>query len=385
MRNPVVEPFSYELSDDDDDDEVLVEPKKDSRKRKASADGISINDSDSDGSLPSIDDLFGKLMSRREPDRKGKRRAYEYDISSPPVDPILSEPSSSVVSDQEMDVSSSSTFTLSAKEKKKLETEQRKKAQAEERKRVLEERKQKRLELLEEKKRAKEQKLLEKERATILERENRIKNDRVQTVKEMIVDIHPDFVKTTTGQLVKRLLEKKETPMKLTPASNSYHVSWRRVCKSEWDANEMMFVPFANPKIIHEPYAVIFIDVYEFVNYVKNDTIDAYIDKVQLNAGSRQLFLLVEGLQAYYKKKISYQRRIFDEQVRSTIEGSSATPSRRKNQPEIENGPNQEQVESCIDHLILERGIMLLTTKKDEDSASWIESLTTDLAIGRYK
>lgn len=367
------DPFLHQRSDDDDDDEA---PNKSSRNRYTPTDSISLLDSDSEGSLPSVNDLFDKLMSKKDSNRKGKQRAYEYNITP------LTEPasqSSTVTSDQEL-----STFSLSAKERKKLENDQRKQAQAIEKKRTLEEKKQKRLELLEEKQRFKDQKSMEKERASLLERENRIKNDRVKTIKEMIVEIHPDFLNTSTGELVKMILEKKETIFKSAPRSNLYHISWRRKCTSEWDENEMIFVPFDKPVIVQEPYVLVYIDVYEFINYIQADTIDAYIDKVQANANSRQLILLVEGLHAYYKKKINLQRRLFDEQVRNTIEGAS-TSSRRRNQPEIENGPIQEEVESCIDHLMLERGVMLITTKKDEDSASWIESLTTDLALGRYK
>ncbi|GAA5799134.1 hypothetical protein HPULCUR_004544 [Helicostylum pulchrum] len=365
------DPFLHRLSDDDE------APKKPSRNRNTSIDTISLIDSDSEGSLPSVNDFFDKLMSKKDSNRKGKQRAYEYNIT--PLTEPTSEVSSIVTSDQEL-----STFSLSAKERKKKETEQRKKAQAEEKKRNIEEKKQKRLEQQEEKQRLKDQKSMEKERASLLERENRIKNDRVKTVKEMIVEMHPDFLNTSTGELVKTILEKKETIIKLAKSSNLYHVSWRRKCTSEWDENEMIFVPFEKPVIVQEPYVLVYIDVYEFINYVQADSIDAYIDKVQASADSRQLILLVEGLHVYYKKKINLQRRLFDKQVRSTIEGAS-TSSRRRNQPEIENGPSQEEVESCIDHLMLERGVMLITAKKDEDSASWIESLTTDLALGRYK
>ncbi|KAG2231398.1 hypothetical protein INT48_004433 [Thamnidium elegans] len=365
------DPYSFQVSDDDE------APNKPSRQRSTSFNSISLIDSDSDGSLPSVNDFFDKLMSKKSSNRKGKQRAYEYNIA--PLTEPDSELSSAVTSDQEL-----GTFSLSSKEQNKLETEQRKQAQSEERKRALEAKKQKKQELQEEKQRLKDQKLMEKERTSLLERENRIKNDRVKTIKEMIVEMHPDFLKTSTGELVKVILEKKETIIKSASSSNLYHISWRRKCTSEWDENEMIFVPFEKPKIVQEPYVLVYIDVYAFINYVQADTIDAYIDKVQTNADSRQLILLVEGLHAYYKKKINLQRRLFDEQVRSTIEGASSS-SRRRNQPEIENGPSQEEIESCIDHLMLERGVMLITTKKDEDSASWIESLTTDLALGRYK
>lgn len=364
------------FSDDDEEEDSLLnklslEPKK-GLKRKASPSSISLIDSDSDGSLPSINDFFDQLMSQKE-DRKGKGRAYS---------PVQSHQSDSSINDEGP--------VLSVKEQKKIEAEERKRIQtqeklraAEERKKLIEDKKRKREQLIEEKKRAKEQKALEKERQAIFEKENRIKSNRVETIKEMIVEIHPDFIETKAGELLKMILEKKETVIR-EGKRGPYHLIWKRICTSEWDEDTMAFIPYKEPKIIKEPFVLVYVDIYELFKHIQSDTIDTYVDHIKLAAGpDQQVIFLVEGLQAYYKKKINLERRIFDEQIRSTIEG--ATTSRRKIQPEIENGPSHKQVEEAVNYMILKKDIMFVMTKSDEDTASWIESLTTDLALGRYK
>lgn len=373
--------FSYpskSIAGDDDDllDSLSLEPKNRKRKASPTSNSICLMDSDSDNSLPSVNDFFDQLMSQKElPDRKGKQRAFEY--SSPTQSEPISESSS--VNNEEY----SSSFNLTTRERKRLEAEERKRTQAEERRRAAEEKKLKRAELLEQKKRAKEKKALERERTAIFEKENRIKNNRVETIKEMIVDIHPDFIKTKAGELLKLVLEKKETVIHEAEPT-LYHISWRRICKSVWDNDTMAFIPFKEPKIMKEPYVLVYVDMKEFFRHIQADTTDFYVDTIKRSAGAgQQIIFLIEGLQGYYRKKVNLERRIFDEQVRSTIEGAST--SKRKSQPEIENGPSQKQVEESINFLIMRKGVMFVLTKSNEDTSSWIESLTTDLALGRYK
>ncbi|KAI7892156.1 uncharacterized protein EV154DRAFT_505797 [Mucor mucedo] len=369
------------FSDDEEDsflDKLSLKPSSISRKRKASPSNINLIDLDSDGSLPSVNDFFDQLMSQKE-DRKGKGRAYSPAQSRSEA---MSECSS--VNDEMPDLSAKEQRRLDAEERKRTQMQEKLRA-AEERKQLAEEKKRKREELLEEKKLAKERKILEKERNAIFEKENRIKSNRVETIKEMIVEMHPDFVETKAGELLKMVLEKKETTIR-EGNRGPYHLLWKRICTSEWDEDTLAFIPYKEPKVITEPFVLVYVDIYELFKHIQADTTDDYVDHIKsATEPDHQIFLLVEGLQAYYRKKINLERRIFDEQIRSTIDGASTSASRRKIQPEIENGPSHKQVEEAVNYLILKKDIMFVMTKSDEDTVSWIESLTTDLALGRYK
>lgn len=371
---PQNDPFAFDYITKDDT----------SKATSSRSESISLLESDSEDSLPSMDNLFDKLMSQKrtrkpieeeeEPpvDRKGKRRAFEFNLSPSP-------PSGSD------SFSDTTTAGLTAKERKKLETEERKRVQAEERKRVAEEKKRLREEQKEEKKRLKEQKQLEKERLQLLEKENRLKNDRTQILKEIIVDMHPKFCESKPGVLIRSVLERKEATVKSVKHRN-HHVSWRRQVRSEWDENTATFVPYDLPKIIDEPYILVYLEALDFVKHIKEETMDDYIDGIQCTSPNQQVFLLIEGLETYYSKKKNLERRHFEDRIRSTIEGSTtASASRKKIEQEIEEGPDRKTVEDCINYLQIIKSIMFVMTKDDEDTASWLDSLTTDLALRRYK
>lgn len=409
-KSPSFSPPLESHADDNDPFSIDSDPiQKTHRKAQSKSNSVSItNDSDSDDPLPSMDEFLSQMIAERPKkaaakrkvieideddsapivDRKGKRRADDYNMSTP-----SSRRSVSLFDDDANSISNSYT-TITAAERKKLDAEERKRIQAEQRKKSAEEKQRLKEQKALEKQRLKEQKQLEKDRAQLLEKENRLKNDRIGILKEMIIEFHPDFIKTKAGECIQLILEKKEAVTRImTNSSLPFHVTWRRICSSEWDPTTMTFIPFTPSKIVKEPYVLVFEDVYDFVVRVQQDTVDSFIDNIERQAGPGiQIMVLIEGLEVYYKKKLLATRRAVDSQVRSNIEGegaSSTTNGRQRKtnaQTEIiKNGPEREQVEESINYLQLMRDIMFVPTKRDEDTASWLESLTTDLALGRYK
>ncbi|KAL9555690.1 hypothetical protein MBANPS3_002251 [Mucor bainieri] len=340
-------------------------------------------------------------------DRKGKRRAYEYDYD---FDTIVDPPPSNRRRlDQTPSDDIAPTTTAERREKEREEKKRQKELAAEEKMRqkakaleekrqkelVAEEKKRQRAQALEKKQREKELKQLEKERKTLFEKENRIRADRNEILKEIIVDIHPDFLKTKPGKLLELVLTKKEAEfqdLSLRHPDPFYTLSWRRKTNSEWDPNSRAFIPLPSTKIVQEPVVLVYVDIPEFTKRIQAKTIDRYIDLIEQDCNGRQILLLIEGLEVYYKKKMLLKRRQFEAEVRDSFndagEGSSTstnTSKRKNNLANLDDGLEPGDVEECLNYLQLVRGVMLVPTKDDEDTASWIESLTTDLALGRYK
>ncbi|KAI8637248.1 hypothetical protein BD408DRAFT_447770 [Parasitella parasitica] len=314
-------------------------------------------------------------------DRKGKRRATDFDV---PIEPARNRRRRL----DDDDVLTPDVEAMTAIERKRKESEERKGR----REQVAEEKKRKKMEMLQEKQKLKEQKQLDKERKTLFEKENRIRADRNEILKEIIVDIHPDFLKTKPGQLLELVLMGKQAEIQdltMTNPNPSYTLSWRRKTNSEWDQDSQAFIPISTTKIVQEPVVLVYVDMPQFIKRIQNKTVDRYIDVIERDCDGRQIMLLIEGLEVYYKKKMLLKRRQFETQVRNSFdaaEGSSNTSSKRKNNlVTLEDGLEQSDVEECLNYLQLIRSVMLVPTKDDEDTASWIESLTTDLALGRYK
>ncbi|KAG1054378.1 hypothetical protein G6F43_003613 [Rhizopus delemar] len=350
---------------------------------------FSIDDSDEEDAdmvhLPTSDEFFDDLLSLEEDkdiieidspedtiieDRKGKKRAHTYSTN-------ISRSRSGSSSSIEL-FSTRKSNELTPKEKKRLEAEERKR---------------KRQELAEEKKRQKELKQQEKERQMLYEKENRIRNNRDEILKEMIVDIHPNFRLTNAGKLLEAALKKKlaEVHSLLDQEKDNprYTIAWRRKCSAEWNTDSQTFIPLEKMNIIKEPFVLIYMHIDELNELIQSETIYNHIKQIQQSVKDDQILLLIEGLEPYYKKRALLQKRIFDNQVRQNIQDINtvaASSSRRvRGVEDIEKLPSRETIEQCLNELQILHDIMIVPTKNDEDTASWIESLTTDLALGRYK
>ncbi|KAI7897531.1 uncharacterized protein BX663DRAFT_533796 [Cokeromyces recurvatus] len=206
----------------------------------------------------------------------------------------------------------------------------------------------------------------------------------------MILDIHPDFLKSTnTGKLLETTLHEKDVDVRnlliQDPYEPAYTIAWRRKCRSEWNMDSQTFIPLETMKIMNEPVVLVHIDSLQFVHHVKNNTMNSYIDRIQKSCQNRQIILMIEGLDNYYKKKKLLQRRQFDSQVRQTMSQNPIKKRNNRNNEDLINGPEPAMVEECINYLQLVRHVMFVLTKDDKDSARWIESLTIDLGLGRYK
>ncbi|ORE02058.1 hypothetical protein BCV72DRAFT_216086 [Rhizopus microsporus var. microsporus] len=168
-----------------------------------------------------------------------------------------------------------------------------------------------------------------------------------------------------------------------------YTISWKRKCQAEWHSESQTFIPLQDMKIIQEPYVLIYMPADELNEHIQSETIFDHMEQVQSTAKDRQILLLIEGLEAYYKKRALIQRRHFQNQVRQSFEGpSNDSPSSRKRksgQENLESLPSRETVEQHLNELQIIKNIMVVPTKNSEDTAVWIENLTVDLGLGRYK
>ncbi|KAI8989459.1 hypothetical protein BDB01DRAFT_542981 [Pilobolus umbonatus] len=253
---------------------------------------------------------------------------------------------------------------------------------------MLEEKKLKRMEQMKQKQEEKQKRLLEKEKTAHFEKENRLKNNRKETLKEMIVDIHPDFLSTPTGESVQKLLTEREVTIQPLAASSKYSLSWKRKCTAEWNADSQTFIPISDTKIEEEACLLVYLNTDQFVQAIQSNTLDTRIDSIQQAYPNHQIMLVIEGLEAYYKKQSLIQKRQFQSQVLESLgpmlDGSSSSSRKRKKTADIELGLSQKSIEEYLVHLQLIKKVMHVCTKDGEDSASWIENFTADLAVGRY-
>ncbi|CAO3591587.1 unnamed protein product [Absidia cylindrospora] len=264
-----------------------------------------------------------------------------------------------------------------------------------------------------------------KEEAKQLQQVNRLRKDRDELMKEMTVVVcDRSFMESTHGQLLRAILLDKDTKIICQPTvvseTPSYTLTWKRDCKAEWDEDQQQFIPFANgqTKSKDERTVLVFMTAESLVDIIHRDRVDVWIDSILQSARGKQLFLMIEGLEPFYKKKMNWRRRQFTSTVMGNIvddngsgnnsssgsgsnsnnantsdnDDAAATnttrPRKRKKKDMstalMENGPSRDKIEDTLTYLQVIKNVMLIQTLNEEDSVDWLVCLTTDLAKALY-
>lgn len=211
-------------------------------------------------------------------------------------------------------------------------------------------------------------------------------------LKDMILDVDHKFASSERGEMLRGVVESKEAVLNVVHRDHPYTVAWRRKHLSEWNAEEERFVPFEDnqPRIKQENHFLIFMEVDELCELIKTKRLDARIDKVKnMVASDKQIMLMVEGLENYYKRKTLIMQRQFEKAVLQNIgqnekQASSSRSKRRGKTDKLaaaaENGPEKHVVEEVLTYLQMMRDVMLVPTTDANDSVEWLLSITADLA-----
>ncbi|CAO3634251.1 unnamed protein product [Cunninghamella blakesleeana] len=391
---------------------------------------IDNNDQDSDDSLLSMGDLITHISTQPEKAQKrkskGKQRQYQTisliddnddndnDNDLLPLDQLK---------EWESDSSITEILPKQPNKNKKKEDKINKETRAIQKKLEKQAKDQAKLEAKRLKEFEKEQKQLEKEKAKRVQQVNRLKVDRFEVIKEMIVIFHdPIFCSNTHGQLLLAALNENNVQYKLIPSKNNRNkvtLKWQRKTKAAWDKSKQQFIPFEEneERILNEHAAFLFLQVEEFIEIIQENDIDTWIDDIKSSSineeeeegddDSIQLFLMIEGLEAFYKKKTNWQRRKFasrvlenmndlpsensntDNEHGDSTQSSSTTSRKRKrnnnsNNSLLENSPSRTEIEEKLTYLQVMKDIMLIISTNEEDSVDWMISLTADLARSVY-
>lgn len=251
---------------------------------------------------------------------------------------------------------------------------------------------------------------------------NRLKKDRFEVIKEMIVVVHdPIFGSSSRGQLLLTALKENDVQYKLIPSYNNNdnkHITlkWQRKTKAAWDKSKQQFIPFENneERILDENAVLLFLQVEDFIEIIQENDIDTWIDSIKSSVGNDeiQLFLMIERLENFYRKKINWQRRRFasrvlenmndissennntdtdngDSQQSSSTTTATASRKRRRNNNTsnslLENAPSRSEVEEKLTYLQVIKDVMLIISTNEKDSVDWMISLTADLARSVYQ
>ncbi|KAI7879954.1 hypothetical protein K492DRAFT_130786 [Lichtheimia hyalospora FSU 10163] len=217
----------------------------------------------------------------------------------------------------------------------------------------------------------------------------------------MILEVDKEFASSNRGELLRQVIVSKEAEIKEVDTMY-YTIAWSRKCTAEWNEEQASFIPYSDKqvRIIQESQVLIFMPVSELCELVQSSDRDGRIDRMQAAAGNdKQLLLMVEGLEAYYKRKNLLKQRDFEQAVirsmgngNTTAEASSSNNNNNNNRRIRDpltaaalTGPTKQDMEEALTYFQLMKNIMLVPTTDEEDTVDWIVALTADIGSAPYK
>ncbi|KAI9020070.1 hypothetical protein CLU79DRAFT_756985 [Phycomyces nitens] len=271
-----------------------------------------------------------------------------------------------------------------------------------ERDEAKEERAQKKQKEQEEKKKRQESLKAEREAQKALkklhEQANKLKTNRNQVLPEMIVYLDSDFGSSSVGQVLQTQLGEKDVEVHILSRPAPYTVSWKRKQQAEWDEGTQQFVPFGSTRIKDEAFVLVFVTIERLCDLMETNSLESFVDIIQEDAGNKQILMMLEGLEPYYKKKILVAGRQFQATVLENIQSTQGVreeprstqrprkqPKKRTLQTLAESGPTKEEIEKALTLLQMMKDVMIVPTVDEADSIEWLVSLTGNIGHRIYK
>ena len=237
---------------------------------------------------------------------------------------------------------------------------------------------------------------------------NKLRIDRTESVREMIVDLSPALVEADGGLLGQRLLSLLGDagceacpgwlpPASLGPDANNWRlVTWRRRVRADYNAERGLFVPLDEPQVRAEQQVLVHLTAAEFVAIAcpqaapaaspssgrpSLDRHVAMLKRLGAAAGVRPIYL-IEGLAAYYRQARASENRQFRSQVHSAMSGSSATTATPATAGKR---ATEDRIEDALLKLQVKHNCLIQQTATAEQSAEWIAIFTADISHIPYK
>ncbi|WVQ80257.1 hypothetical protein IAT38_002362 [Cryptococcus sp. DSM 104549] len=164
-------------------------------------------------------------------------------------------------------------------------------------------------------------------------------------------------------------------------------IRFKRHIKAQWDPKDKLFRPLENPRWAWEPTVLVIITAEELVDKIAygQDELSVWASDVRLALGLNvkdQMVVMIKGLQKYYSKLVSLERKEYMAAARAGLEGTAhagrgAEASRSR--------PSKEVIEAEMVRLQVADKCFLVHVDSTEDIEDWIFNISADIAIRPHK
>lgn len=251
----------------------------------------------------------------------------------------------------------------------------------------------------ERKQKLKEEKAKQKQLEADIAEVNKLKVDRKDSVREMIIDL-PDSLKESsvanqTVEFMKRL--GVDHNFFSGPVPNV--VKWRRKKKAKYNAEAGHWEPCAF-HIEEEKHVLCLVSAQDFVDMVipapddeERESLDLHVLKIKSVYPECTPIYLIEGLTAWMRKNQNSRNRAFQAEVLRQYEppnnnGSTTSRGRGrkpKNKPETTPPVDDDTIEDALLALQVAHSCLIHHTGAPADSAEWIKNFTEHISTIPYR
>ena len=255
-----------------------------------------------------------------------------------------------------------------------------------------------------EREKAKEERKRDRERAAALAAVNKVRIDRKETVKQMIVRLPasmPEALRLQTQALLEDIGAKHEAWLSPVPGV----VRWKRKVEARWDEEARQFVPVMPERVEDEAQILVIVTAEEFVRIIAQDGVGVHArDLMEMFPETEVLLYLIERLEPWRRSMRNKRNRKFAVQVHERLAAGSGSCSSasalqektsERRQKRKEEGDKRTELENIIDDDVLEDALLELQlthpcikvhhTNCSVETAHWITTFTSHISTVLWK
>ncbi|GFG06365.1 hypothetical protein CNMCM6936_008311 [Aspergillus lentulus] len=250
-------------------------------------------------------------------------------------------------------------------------------------------------------KKLKEEKAREKQLAADLAEVNKLKVDKKESTREMILDLASSLRETSVGNQSIELMKRLGVEHTFFTSSIPNIVKWRRKVTAKYNEAAGHWEPCLH-HIREEDHVLCLVTAQEFVNIVIAPAdpvtgiseLELHLDRIKKAYPRHKLIYLIEGLAAWMRKNQNSRNRAFQAQVRRQLDQNQnpddpSSSTRRRKPPaktaESTRPVDDDTIEDALLELQVTHACLIHHTSAAAESAEWIKNFTEHISTIPYK
>ncbi|WBW70916.1 Holliday junction resolvase subunit Eme1 [Schizosaccharomyces osmophilus] len=211
-----------------------------------------------------------------------------------------------------------------------------------------------------------------------LQKINKVKRTREECLSEMILSLSDADLSTVWGASVSETLNPFSCEFRTVKHQQKSTVFWKRKVNTYFDHSANRF-EFVTEHVQNEPFSLYRTPCSDFVTKIADGILDDFVKSCKLQSPNSKLIIILEGVNSHFKN------------VKSDINRQYANAVNTGTRPLLFGSLSKfqtitkEVLESEVCRINVQHNVLLNYSNDEKETADWIISITSDIALSRYK